>query len=223
MKAPLTDSTVYANANSAFAHLFDTIIRDGATRNGTKTLFNCGFYIMDPTNCAITVPWRKWKPDYAKREWEWYLSRDRSVAEIKKYAKIWDNMHNGDNIVNSNYGWQWNRNNQLEKCINQLRVNPNTRQAYVSIFDGKEKDEYEFDTPCTMYIGFVIVDNKLCMNVNMRSNDLIYGFCNDQYCFSQLQQSVAIALGLEVGWYYHFASDMHIYEKHWFMNNKITK
>jgi thymidylate synthase len=26
---------------------------------------------------------------------------------------------------------------------------------------------------------------------------------------------IAEALGIEVGWYYHFAADLHIYEKHY--------
>ena len=45
----------------------------------------------------------------------------------------------------------------------------------------------------------------------MRSNDLIFGFCNDQFCFSQLQKYVASKIGAEVGYYYHFAQDIHIY------------
>jgi len=62
-----------------------------------------------------------------------------------------------------------------------------------------------------------IVDGKLCMSVMMRSNDLWYGFCNDQYCFSELQKLVAKRLKLPIGWYYHYASNMHIY------NDKLNK
>jgi thymidylate synthase len=51
------------------------------------------------------------------------------------------------------------------------------------------------------------------MCVTMRSNDLWYGFCNDQYCFSQLQKMIAERLSIDVGEYYHFAHNMHIYWK----------
>jgi thymidylate synthase len=130
-------------------------------------------------------------------------------------------MHNGDNIVNSNYGFLWNEGDQLEKCIAQLGDNPETRQAWITIFDGKNKDDFAFDTPCTQGIGFSIVNGKLCMNVVMRSNDLWYGFCNDQFCFSMLQQMVAERLNLKVGWYYHFAANMHIYKKHYDVKQKF--
>lgn len=48
----------------------------------------------------------------------------------------------------------------------------------------------------------------------MRSNDLWFGFCNDQYCFSKLQEMVSKRLNIGIGWYYHFANDLHLYEKH---------
>jgi thymidylate synthase len=52
----------------------------------------------------------------------------------------------------------------------------------------------------------------------MRSNDLVYGFCNDQYCFSKLQELVANRLNAQVGTYYHFAQNFHIYNRHFYMN-----
>ena len=210
----------YKNAQEAFERMYDLIMYSGISTNvGTKALHNVGFYIEYPTDRQITTPWRKWSAKYAEREWQWYLSQNRSVEEIKKYAPIWDKMHGGDNIVNSNYGWQWGRNNQLDKTIEQLKKNKDTRQAWISIFDGKEKDQYEFDTPCTLAVGFNVslIGNKLNMTVLMRSCDLVYGFCNDQYCFSKLQELVASKLGLEVGTYYHFAHDLHIYERHFNM------
>lgn len=217
------DQLYFLNAQEAFEHYFDTILKTGTVTNvGTKALYNVNICILFPENRKILTEWRKWNEKYAEREWQWYLSQNRSVEELKKYAPIWDKMHGGDNLVNSNYGWQWGRNNQLDKCIEQLRKNPNTRQAWFSIFDGKEKDQYQYDTPCTMCVGFDVNPCRvqLDMTVIMRSNDLIYGFCNDQYCFSKLQELVACELGLAVGRYHHFAHDLHIYEKHFNLKNK---
>jgi len=202
---------IFENAQEVFEYYYKNIVEHGHYSNGTKRLFNVGFYISNPTSNHINTKYRKWSLSYAEREWRWYLSQNRSVKELKKYAPIWDKMHNGSYIVNSNYGWQWNRNEQLRKCINQIWQNSNTRRAWLSIFDGKEKRFYDFDTPCTLAIGFLISQKKLCMNVMMRSNDLWYGFCNDQYAFSKLQQYVANSLEVPIGWYYHHVNDLHIY------------
>ena len=204
----------FYNAQNAFIMLYDMITREGIDQDhGTKAVLNFGFYIENPLDRGINVDWRNFSEKYAEREWKWYLSKNRSVEEIKKYAPIWDKMHNGNNIVNSNYGYQWSRKGQIGMAMYKLLEQATTRQAWISIYDGKEWTEHTHDTPCTLNIGFKILGGKLCMTVIMRSNDLWYGFCNDQYCFSKLQEKVAKELDVEVGWYYHFAADLHVYKK----------
>jgi len=117
--------------------------------------------------------------------------------------------------VNSNYGYQWQRNFQLDYVVGKLRQSKSTRHAAISIFDGKEFDKYRTDTPCTYAVQFTIIDDKLNMSVYMRSNDIWYGFCNDQYQFSSLQKLVAKRLSIDIGWYYHHAHNLHLY------NNKL--
>jgi thymidylate synthase len=201
----------FNNANEAYVYLLDKIRKDGVDFDNTKALFNVGFEIKNPEDNHITDSERKWNITYANREWDWYLSANPNAEEISKYAPIWKNMMDENGDVRSNYGWQWCRNDQLNKVIDLLIENPNTRKATISIYDGKEIDTYKHDTPCTYAVQFTILDNKLNMSVLMRSNDLWYGFCNDQYCFSMLQSYVAIILGIEVGTYYHFAHNMHLY------------
>ena len=75
----------------------------------------------------------------------------------------------------------------------------------------KNIDDYSNDTPCTYAVQFTVLNGKLNMSVVMRSNDLWYGFCNDQYQFSNLQMYVAYELNLPVGTYYHFAHNLHLY------------
>lgn len=204
----------FKNAQEAFEYLFIEINQKGEKFRDTKTLFNKGFYIINPTDNEIKTEYRKWNKKYADREWEWYLSGDPSGEEISKFAPIWKNHMDENGNVRSNYGWQWNRGSQLDRIIDKLHADKNTRQALLSIYDGKEIGTYSNDTPCTSSIHFQVVNNKLCMTVNMRSNDLWFGFCNDQYCFSKLQEMVSNELSLEVGWYYHFSSNIHLYDKH---------
>ena len=119
-------------------------------------------------------------------------------------------MADDEGNVNSNYGYQWERKSQLNQMILKLKLDKDTRQAAISIYDGKEHQKYSTDTPCTYAVQFTIVRGKLDMCVTMRSNDLWYGFCNDQYCFSELQKYVAEQLDMPVGVYYHFAHNMHL-------------
>ena len=207
----------FNTASDAFHDLYWRIVRDGVDFAGTRALFNVGFEIAKPhaNNILDSRVERKWSKEYAEAEWQWYLSGNPNIKKLGdlygKIPAIWKRMadHNGN--VNSNYGWQWCRENQLAKVINMLRDNPETRQATISIYDGKEIDLYSNDTPCTYAVQFTVLNNKLNMSVVMRSNDLWYGFCNDQYQFSNLQMLVANELGIEIGTYYHFAHNLHLY------------
>jgi len=205
----------FYNANHAFNYYHDLIIRRGVDFSNTKAIFNCGFYMEDPLDNHIKNKERGWKHEYAEAEWRWYLSGNRNISKLGdiygKVPPIWERMADKDGNVNSNYGWQWLRNNQYDYVVDKLKKQIDTRHAAISIYDAKENKDYDNDTPCTYAVQFTIIDNKLCMSVYMRSNDLWYGFCNDQYCFSMLQKKVSEDVNKEIGWYYHHAHNMHIY------------
>ena len=213
------NNKVFRNANEAYEYLHDKIIQEGVEFGDTKALFNVGFYMTDPCDRKIVNKEREWKEDYAEAEWKWYLSGDPSIYKLGdiygKVPEIWKRMANEVGRVNSNYGWQWQRSDhnisQLDNVLKILKENPESRQAAISIYDGKEHANYEKDTPCTYAIQFTIIHGRLDMCVTMRSNDLWYGFCNDQYQFSKLQELMAFRLDIETGVYYHFAHNMHLY------------
>ena len=213
--------TKFKNAREAFIYFYNEINSNGVAFGDTKALFNVGFTLENPNQKNINVlnPDRKFNLEYAEAEWQWYLSGDPSIDKLGEIngsiPPIWEKMADSDRKVRSNYGWQWERNHQLDKVVAMLKSNPETRQAVISIYDGKEISTYRKDTPCTYAVQFTVLDNKLHMAVLMRSNDLWFGFCNDQYCFASLQELVADRLSIELGTYYHFAHNLHLY------NNKL--
>ena len=203
------------NANNAFEYFYKTISKHGIKFADTRAMFNVGFTILKPEIRAIVDSKRNWKLDYAEAEWQWYLSGDKNIKKLGKiYGKvpeIWKRMADPEGNVNSNYGYQWQRNDQIGYVIDKLKRDMFTRHACISIYDGKEHDKFATDTPCTYAIQFTNVNNYLNMCVTMRSNDLWYGFCNDQYQFSKLQELVAKEINVDMGTYYHFAHNLHIY------------
>ena len=209
------NNKVFRNANEAYEYIHDRILQDGIEFGDTKALFNVGFYITDPKDRKIINKERNWKEDYAEAEWQWYLTGDPNIKTLGdiygKIPEIWKRMANNAGNVNSNYGYQWERTSQLDIIVDMLKTKPDTRQAAISIYDAKEISDYTNDTPCTYAVQFTIVHNRLDMCVTMRSNDLWYGFCNDQYQFSKLQEMVSERLDIETGVYYHFAHNMHLY------------
>lgn len=208
----------YNNATDAFELLFKDIIADGVDFAGTKALFNQSFTLLNPEDKVVTTPQRKFNQDYADYEWEWYLKGDRDATEISERAKIWKQMMvPGTTDVNSNYGYFWNYNDQLNRIIEDLKTNKETRRAIVVHYNLDELDRYKYDTPCNDVLNFYIQDDKLQLTVFARSIDLVYGFCNDQYTFAKLMELVSEKTGYEVGDMHWFITNLHIYPRHYNM------
>ena len=139
--------TKFKTASDAYDYFLDKILLEGVDFDNTKALFNVGFTIENPEQNMIMNRERNWNLKYAEAEWKWYRSGDRSIDKLGEiYGKIppiWEKMADSNRNVNSNYGWQWQRNNQIDYVCAKLRQNPNTRHAAISIYDAKEWSSYQ--------------------------------------------------------------------------------
>lgn len=104
---------------------------------------------------------------------------------------------------------------QLPAVVKRLQKDINTRQACIVIWEPL-RDLYEDglkDYPCTMLFQFLVREEKLQLHTTMRSNDVWWGLAYDAFQFTQLQLTVASALGLDAGPYFHHAVSFHMYER----------
>jgi thymidylate synthase len=105
---------------------------------------------------------------------------------------------------------------QLDRLIEKMRQDPDTRQGVVTIWDPM-RDHFpnppSKDVPCTIMQQFLLRDDRLLMHTTMRSNDVYWGVAYDIFAFTQLQLAVASALGVEPGPYHHHAVSLHAYER----------
>ena len=228
----------YKSLNEAFVKSLKHIQEHGTDveSRGTKQRESL-FYslcIEDPTALSIDVPARRFSPDYATAEWLWYTSRNKKVNNIGKLANIWLKIQDSNGECESNYGtyllgaqWKW--------ALNELLSDKDSRRATLAINQPHHKGKNDADYPCTQYIHFFIRENRLHLGVHMRSNDAVFGFCNDVFTFCLFQQLMLNDLNsalrssrlnvsekkLKLGKYYHTAGSFHVYETHWKMMDKI--
>lgn len=102
---------------------------------------------------------------------------------------------------------------QLASLVQLLQRQPDTRQAYFTIWNGQEHATSSRDVACTTGGQFLIRDDKLHLRVNMRSSDVFLGIPYDWLMFSRLQLVIAGCLDLEVGSYTHAIGSQHLYER----------
>jgi len=182
---------------------------------------------IDPKYPIADFPSRKFNWKYLAGELAWYLHRDSDVDYISKYSGMWSTLTNpGTNEVNSNYGALVINDEQFSWVIESLKKDPNSRQAIMFFNQPKFQFEGNKDFVCTMYANFFIRNNTLIMKLQMRSNDIFYGLTFDAPFFSFLMQSIYQILlkdmpDLKLGKYFHYADNLHFYEKHFELADNI--
>ena len=209
-----TYNFVSDDVNELYLALVRELVDHGQEVYGTKELCNVKFTLTNPKNSIVRIPERKTSKKYLLAENIWYAAGHNEVSFIGQFASLWNRLSDDGVTNNSAYGYIMKYKhgfNQIEKIIEMLSKNPDNRRAIININVPNEDIIETHDEQCTIFLQFLIRDNKLNMTACMRSNDIINGLTNDIVAFTGLQQYIAYRLGIEVGDYTHFDSSLHYY------------
>ena len=175
---------------------------------------------------------RKPNYDYAKREIEWYESQSLYVKDIPGGApKIWQMCADKYGKINSNYGWCIFSNengSQYDHCLNRLLDDHHTREACMIYtrpsmqVDCNSNGMHDFMCTYSTQVFLNKINEfgyDLDYTVFMRSNDAVYGFCNDAIWAKHVRDKIVADLnkcGLTAfpGKIIWNAGSLHVYERH---------
>lgn len=116
---------------------------------------------------------------------------------------------------NWEYTYHQRMENQIPWIIEELRRNPDSRRAVVSI---RSEDDMETGSPaCLQNIHFLIREGKLHCKVLFRSNDATKATYMNAFALIMLQKRIADTLGVGIGSYMHRANSFHVYERDYSM------
>ena len=164
--------------------------------------------------------------DYIDAELEWYASMSLNVNDLPApVPAAWVATANDEGLINSNYGYLIHsqaNGNQYYNALNTLLEDKNSRRA-IMIYNrpSMHSDYCEYgknDFVCTNAVAYYIRDMKLHAVVQMRSNDVVYGYKND-YAW---QKSIQLRLHhnltikypqLEVGDLHWQVQSLHVYQR----------
>jgi thymidylate synthase len=163
--------------------------------------------------------------EYIDSEIAWYRSQSTNINDIfndgRSPPKAWQLSSNDHGEINSNYGtliWSKKYYNQYNNVLRELRNNPDGRRA--SMIYNRPSIWVEFDENgksdfiCTNAVTYYIRNKLLYAVVQMRSNDVVYGYKNDyawqEYVLTQLATQLSIGTG-SIIWQ---VQNLHVYERH---------
>lgn len=159
---------------------------------------------------------------YVKREIEWYQARSLNVNDIPGGApREWIRCATPSGLINSNYGYLiWDDANhfQYENAKKELLNNPESRRAVMIYTRPTMWSEYNYDGMsdfiCTNTVQYFIRDEKLVALVQMRSNDVLYGYKNDKAWQDYVHILLAKELSCDLGQMIWHVGSLHVYERH---------
>jgi thymidylate synthase len=111
--------------------------------------------------------------------------------------------------------WEYTYHQRMEKqlpwVIEELRRNPDTRRAVISI--RSDEDMHTGSPACLQSIHYLIRGGKLHCKVLFRSNDATKAAFMNAFALVLLQKRIADAVGVDMGTYTHRANSFHVYER----------
>lgn len=181
--------------------------------------------------------------EYIEREISWYHSHSNNIHDIysgdREPPQAWKYSANEYGEINSNYGrliYSDKYYQQYGMAIDELVRNPDSRRASMIYQRPSIWVEYDEDGKndfiCTNAVTYYIRDGKLHAVVQMRSNDVVFGYKNDYaWQLHVLMMAVEdinasrkadrdVGIGganeedLEVGTITWQVQNLHVYERH---------
>ena len=163
--------------------------------------------------------------EYISSEIDWYISGstnvndiyagDRPAPEALQYAA--DQYGN----INSNYGhliFDDKYYRQYDNVLTELENNRDSRRAsmiyqrpsiWVEYFENGKNDFI-----CTNAVTYYIRNDELQSVVQMRSNDVVFGYKNDYAWQQYVLKQLANDLNIEPGYITWQVQNLHVYERH---------
>lgn len=181
--------------------------------NNTREINNVQLMLSDINNNVVNI--RNISLPYLFGELLWYFHGSNSMKFISTFGSMWARLSDDGVTNNSAYGYILKHKHgfdQIEKIIELLTVDPNSRRAVLNINVPNMHVIETRDEPCTIALQFMIRDGQLNCTGIMRSNDIWFGLPYDVVFFTELQKYIARRLGVAYGTYTHFVTSMHVYD-----------
>ena len=161
--------------------------------------------------------------DQESRKWADAEFMERINPTYENPGKAWElRSHIWKEFLNRYGKFDYSYNDRMRSSLNQvireLKDNPDTRQAIIGIWDriidpinmgGRQR------IPCSMYYQFFLREERLHIQYNQRSADVITHFGNDVYLAWRLMNYVCAEVDANPGYLYHNIGSLHSYKKDW--------
>jgi len=211
------------NAHQMLPVALDYMLKHGKgaeSRNGPVLSLEepCVLEYTRPMERVMFHEGRNANPFFHFMECLWMMAGRNDVALPSIYVRSMANFSDDGLVFNGAYGHRWRVHfgrDQISEVVDMLRRDRNDRRVVLQMWDARHDLGLKSkDLPCNVLILPRIVNDALDITVVNRSNDLVWGALGaNAVHMSFLQEWMATAIGVDVGRYFQFSTNMHLYVK----------
>jgi thymidylate synthase len=152
----------------------------------------------------------------------WFLRGETNVRSLQENGvSIWNEWADEQGELGRVYGAQWRdwrgpndeRIDQIDRVIEQIKTNPDSRRLIVTAWNPAEVDAMALP-PCHALFQFHVQDGALSCQLYQRSADLFLGVPFNIASYALLTKMVAQVCGLTSAEFIHTFGDLHLYRNH---------
>jgi thymidylate synthase len=147
----------------------------------------------------------------------WVMAGKNEISWLESYLPRAKDFSDDGRTWRAAYGprlRQWHGVDQFKAVRDLILAEKETRRASMSLFDPGKDYVQSKDIPCNNWLHWLVRDNRLNLNVAVRSNDVVWGFSGvNNFEWSTLQQMMAHWCGVEMGEVTYLASSFHLYKE----------
>lgn len=209
-----------------YIKLLKKIMKDGVnkgdrTGTGTKSIFGCQMR-FDLSEGFPLLTTKKIHLKSIIHELLWFIKGDTNIKYLKENGvNIWNDWADEKGELGPVYGHQWRSwpdyqggtIDQLQKVIDDIRKNPNSRRHIISAWNVAEVNLMALP-PCHLLFQFYIANGKISCLLYQRSCDTFLGVPFNIASYALLTMMVAQVTGLKLGEFIWMGGDTHIYNNH---------
>ena len=199
--------------------LNDGVFTKDKTGQNTIELLGASFLANEPA--IFGTP----NEEYIRREIDWYLSTSTNIRDIcagdASPPEAWQYAADNHGNINSNYGHLIFSDiyyRQYDNVLTELLENPDSRRASMIYQRPSIWIEYtengKGDFICTNAVTYYIRNDELQSVVQMRSNDVVFGYKNDYAWQQYVLEQLANDLNIKPGFITWQVQNLHVYERH---------
>lgn len=153
---------------------------------------------------------------------------DLSVLQEKYGVSYWNDWEvNGTGTIGLRYGAVVKKHDIIGKLLKQLADNPWNRRNIISLWDYEAFEQTDGLLPCAFQTMFDVrkVDGVIYLDATLtqRSNDMLVAHHINAMQYVALQMMIAKHFGWQVGKFFYFVNNLHIYDNQFEQAEELLK